>query len=639
MTVGGKQRIVGGMLILAAALISAAVGVRYWPRPSLAEIIPSSTAVLDREGRLLRLTLAPDQQYRLWTPLEEIPPELVKALLLHEDRHFYLHLGTNPIALMRAAGRTYTGGARQGGSTLTMQLARLLYDLDTRSVGGKLEQMTRALALELKYSKHDLLEAHLNLMPYGGNIQGVGAASRIYFGKRPADLQLIEALTLVVIPQSPALRDPARGESPSLRAARHRLFARWTERHPESTDQTGLVNLGLRYASPRALPFQAPHFTNRMLPSSSAVIETTLDLQQQRLLERVLQHFIRENEHLGIRNAAALLVDYREMNIRAAIGSARFFDTSIDGQVNGTTAKRSPGSALKPFVYALAMDQGLIHPLTVLKDSPASFGAFSPENFDGRFAGPITATDALARSRNVPAMALSARLKQPDFYHFLHTAGISRMASEQHYGLSLTLGGGEVTMEELVTLYAMLANRGELKPLRAYRGNSPDTAYPTLLSQEASFMTLEMLKENPRPDDSTVRPRGRLPVAWKTGTSWGFRDAWSVGIFGPYVLAVWVGNFDGSSNPSFVGVQTAAPLFFRMVDALQVADPGMPPYIVQQPPRLARVEVCADSGELPNADCPRTVTTWFIPGRSPIRVSDVHRRVWIDIRTDRKSVV
>jgi penicillin-binding protein 1C len=465
-------------------------------------------------------------------------------------------------------------------------------------------------------------------------VQGVGAASLIYFGKRPADLSLDEALTLVVIPQSPSSRNPARNAEPrALVAARERLRARWLDCAAHCDP-----GLGLRYGGPRGLPFEAPHLVDALIahPANTPRIETTLNLTQQRLLERVLQNYVREHERVGIHNAAALLVDYRDMSVRSVIGSARFFDAAIAGQVNGTLAKRSPGSALKPFIYALAIDQGLIHPLTVLKDAPTSFGPFSPENFDGRFVGPITASDALVRSRNVPAVALSAQLAQPSLYQFLRAAGISRLASERHYGLALALGGGEVTMEEMVTLYAMLANHGTLRALR-YEQQDPLTDGPRLLSEEASFMTLEMLAQNPRPDDTAVHPRGHVPVAWKTGTSWGFRDAWTVGVFGPYVLAVWIGDFDGASNPAFIGVEAAAPLFFRMVDALRAAEPDLATPVMRQPPNLARVEVCAASGDLPNAECPRTARTWFIPGRSPIRVSTVHRRVWIDSRDGRQA--
>jgi len=624
----------GALLLLALFFVAIAlVTIRYYPRAPLSSRIPSSTAVFDRNNHLLRLTLAADQQYRLWTPLEKIAPEFIDALLLHEDRHFYTHIGVNPASLIRAAASSYTGGTRLGGSTITMQLARLMYNLNTRTVGGKLVQIGRALQLEACYSKRDILEAHVNLMPYGGNVQGIATASLVYFDKSPDRLALAESLSLVLIPQSPLRRGPRVQEPPDLLAARERLFERWQEAHPAASANQ-YISLPLTYRRIGDLPFLAPHFTTQVLAGKSDAhrIDTTLDLQVQRITERVLRNYVRERADIGIHNAAALLVDIRDMSIRAMVGSADFESATIAGQVNGTLAKRSPGSALKPFIYALAMDQGLIHPQTVLKDAPTAFGSFSPENFDGRFVGPITATDALIRSRNVPAVMLSSQLAQPDLFQFLRSAGISRMRSAQHYGLALALGGGEVTMEEAAKLYAMLANRGRLADIN-YLRDQPRHAGTRLLSEEASFMTLEMLKSAPRPEDPFTRRQDRLRTAWKTGTSWGFRDAWTAGVFGPYVLVIWVGNFDGHGNPAFVGVQAAAPLFFRVVDAIAASDSHLGEPIFRQPPRLARVEVCSASGDLPNVDCPQTSQTWYIPGVSPIRISTVHRRLIVDTRT------
>lgn len=621
------------MLVMALA----AAAIRVWPRPPLRQSIAQSQAVFDRQGRLLRLSLAADEQYRLWTPLPDIASDFVEALLLHEDRHFYRHPGFNPVSLLRAARETMSGGARQGGSTLTMQLARLLYDLETRSIVGKLQQIALALWLELRYPKQDLLEAHLNLLPYGGNVQGVGAAALIYFGKPAARLSLPEALSLVLIPQAPAQRAPRGIEPASLLAARQRLFARWLAVHPEDTGETPLIAHALRYRRLSDLPFAAPHLSTHLLSASpQARIATTLDLRMQKALEQAIVATIERESRNGIRNAAALLLDWRDMQVRAAVGSAAFGDAALSGQVDGTRARRSPGSALKPFIYALAIDQGLIHPLSVLKDAPTAFGPFSPENFDGSFVGPITAQDALNRSRNIPAVALAARLDSPGFYDFLQLAGVQRMASENHYGLALSLGGGEVTMEDLARLYAVLPNRGLLRPLR-YRQDEPDTTGRRLLSEEASFMVLDMLRQNPRPDDLVLQGiGGGRAVAWKTGTSWGFRDAWTAGVFGPYVLVVWVGEFDSRSNPAFVGVKAAAPLFFRMVDRVRAVTLESDP-AVRQPPNLARVEVCAASGDLPNADCPQRALTWFVPGKSPIRLSRVHRRLTVDTRTGRQA--
>ena len=358
----------------------------------------------------------------------------------------------------------------------------------------------------------------------------------------------------------------------------------------------------------------------------------------QRVVERQIHRYIYQYGDRGIRNVAALLVDPRDMSVKAWVGSADYWNVSIDGQVNGVLAKRSPGSTLKPFIYALALDQGVLHPQTIVRDAPTSFGPFTPENFDGRFFGPISAQEALIRSRNVPAVWVSTQLKQPNLYQFLQSAGVSQLKPESYYGLALALGGGEVTVEELAGLYAMLANQGVLRPLRVEQSSQTEREGVRLLSPEAAFIALDMLRHNPRPDDDGSLPvRGRWPAAWKTGTSWGFRDAWSAGVIGPYVLIVWIGNFEGPGNPSFVGIDAAAPLFFRITDALNLARPNEAVPRPVPPPGVSKVAVCAESGDLPNVYCPHTVETWYIPGKSPIRVSQLHRAVAIDTRTGRAT--
>lgn len=635
------------LLLIALATACALAAIRYWPRPPLAQLVPHSLAIEDRSGRLLRLTTAADQRYRLWTPLQRISPTLVDAVLLHEDRWFRRHPGFNPASLVRGAWSTYSGRTRIGGSTITMQLARLRWRLQTRSARGKLVQLLRAVQLEALYSKDDILEAYLNLAPYGGNIEGVGAASRIYFHKPADQLSLPEALTLAVLPQAPSRRGRLHRQGAegtyagaALEVARNRLYARWRQQYGSDDAQDALMRLPLRLRSPGELPFLAPHLVDRVLaerswhPTREASVRTTLDVRLQRLLEeRVRNHLARERER-GLRNAVAMLVDTRDMGIRALAGSAGYFDISIDGQVNGAAAKRSPGSTLKPFIYALALDQGVLHPATVLRDVPTAFGPYTPENFDGRFLGPVTATDALVRSRNIPAVGVAAQLTQPSFYRFLQRAGVSRMATEQHYGLALVLGGGEVTMEELARLYAMLGNDGRLRSLRWREADTQEVG-AQLLSAEAAFITRDMLRQNPRPDAASLPTANSPPVSWKTGTSWGFRDAWSAGLVGPYVLVVWLGNFDGASNPALVGVEAAAPLFFDIVDGLQAARVDLSEPARQWPLNLKRVQICRASGDLPNAYCPQLGDTWFIPGKSPIRINRVHRAVAIDNATGR----
>ena len=638
MTAGGfLRRGSRRALFVMAVLVVLLAPLRLWPHAPLADAIGSSRAVYAQGGELMRLTLAPDQQYRLWVPLAKIAPTLVDAVLLYEDRRFYAHPGVNPAALVRSAWQMGSGGRRQGGSTLTMQLARRLYGIDSRSARGKLAQIAAAFWLEARHGKKEILEAYLNTAPYGGNIEGVQAASLIYFHKDAARLSLPEALTLAVIPQNPVERIAERGRNAQLQAARARLWALWAERDPAAARHEPDAQLALAAQSRGSLPFIAPHATDMLLQQERGAreIRSSIDLRMQATLERVMAQYLRSKQDVGLANASALLLDASTMEVRALIGSADWHNDAIAGQVNGTLAKRSPGSTLKPFIYALALDQGLLHPKTVLKDAPTSFGPYTPENFDNRFAGPLSAQDALIRSRNVPAVAVAAKLSKPGLYDFMKLAGVEKLQSESHYGLALVLGGGEVTPEELAGMYAVLANGGLSQPLRYTRPAAGERASKPLrlLSEEAAFITLDMLRQTPRPD--TTMP-ARPQIAWKTGTSWGFRDAWTAGVFGRHVLVVWVGNFDGSSNPALVGVDAAAPLFMRMVDALRAErlDPGA--MATRQPPGLQQVEVCAATGGLVGGDgalCPVRTTTWFIAGKSPIQNSSLHRAVWVDERS------
>jgi len=627
----------------ACATFALLILIRLYPHAPLADRIPLSTAVWSADGELLRVTLASDDQYRVWTPLSQMSPTLVEAFLLKEDRWYYWHPGVNPWALLRAGLRTWRGPTRQGGSTLTMQLARLLYGLRTRSATGKLRQAAAALWLEARYSKRDLLEAYLNLAPFGGNVQGVGAASRIYFNQPPDRISLGESITLAVIPQSPAARAGHGVPQERLLKARRQLAAQWLKHHSVDEMERRQLEAPILARQEFPMPWLAPHFVDALLAEPrgrTPRVDTTLDAGLQRLVERQVQRYIAEYGDRGIRNVAALLLDSSSMSVKAWVGSADYANEAIDGQVDGVLAKRSPGSALKPLIYAMALDQGILHPRTILRDSPTSFGPFTPENFDGRFLGPIPAEDALIRSRNIPAVWVSMQLKQPSFHGFLESAGVRGLKSESYYGLALALGGVEVTMEELASLYGVLANQGILQPIRVVQPARPlqPPEGPRMLSPEAAFITLEMLHRNPRPDeDGTLPVRTRWPVAWKTGTSWGFRDAWSAGIAGRYVLVVWIGDFSGRGNPSFVGVDAAAPLFFRIVDALNLARAAEPVPERRPPPGASRVTVCAASGDLPNAWCPQTVQTWYIPGKSPIRVSQLHRAVAIDVSTGRPA--
>ena len=627
--------VIAGIPLL--AMIAAWV---FCPSPQVDFYVPYSSVYLDRDGRPLRVTLAEDQRYRLFYPLEEIAPAMLEATILYEDRDFYNHSGVDPLALVRAAWTTYVSRERRiGASTIPMQVARLKWRIDSTTVLGKIEQIARALQLMRHYSREEVLEMYLNLAPYGGNIEGIGAASRIYFGKTPSQLNLPETLTLAVIPQNPNRRNPASSAGyERLLTARSNLLKQWLERHPGDSWQAGYFDLPLKVGAPGELPFEAPHFVDFAAQGRSrwehGTVNTTIDLGKQRVMEKIVREYVERRGREGIHNAAVLLLNYESMEIEAMLGSADFFDREISGQVNGTLAKRSPGSTLKPFVYALALDEGLVHPLSLMKDAPRRFGGFTPENFDKRFLGPVSVRKALIQSRNVPAVDLQSRLESRSFHRFLNEAGVSGLREEQYYGLALALGGGELSMLELVSLYASLANRGLLHPLR-WRQTVQRGTGKRLLSAEASFLVLDMLKDNPPPQG---RRGNRSEVAWKTGTSWAFRDAWAIGVSGSYVLAVWVGNFDSSGNRVFSGRHAAGPLMFSLFDAFAGGNSWrVEERFAMRELNIKRLRVCAATGDLYEDGCPAAADTWFIPGVSPIKVSDIYRRIPVEIDSGQRA--
>src|SRR6266550_734002 len=634
---GGPKlgRVIRSPLVRSLALL----GMSAWfawlllPKPPLLDGISFSQCVRDRNGKLLRVTLSADQKFRIWTPLEDISADLIDATLRYEDKYYAHHPGVNPLALARCAlDLLRFHRVTAGGSTITMQLARLRFHLHTRNISGKLEQIIRSVELERHYSKNEILEAYLNLAPYGRNIEGAGAASQIYFDKPASKLSRPEAVALSVIPQSPTRRAlHIDRDNHSINLAQ----SNWYDRAKIDSN----AEFSMRDFQPRMQTeqkFFAPHFVQQVLESSLGrdQIITTLDFEKQQLIERRMANYIAANRSRGFANAAALLVDSRTMDVLAQVGSADFFNEQISGQVDGTGSSRSPGSTLKPFVYALALEQGLIHPLTILSDAPHSFGEYNPENFDREFLGPIHATDALARSRNIPAVALAARLSHPTLYEFLRIAEVRLPHPEEFYGLALPLGGAEISMQDLVRLYAALANNGELCPLRRTAKGPVSPNGKRILSPEAAFLALDMLGNVPRPELNCADASHSDLVFWKTGTSHGFHDAWSIAVFDHYVLGVWIGNFDGRPNSAFVGRTGAAPLLFQIIDSLRASWPEpSQPHLPPPGANLKRVEFCAVSGDLPEPYCTHRVAGWFIPGVSPIKTCDVHREVLVDAKT------
>ena len=454
------------------------------------------------------------------------------------------------------------------------------------------------------------------------------------------------------MPQNPT-HHKLSNDAQKLLTARNVLWQRWCAKHPNDKNKSAMLTLPLPKNGAKQLPFLAPHLVNNILytkfpaqfytqiQSQQNTITSLLDLDLQNIVEKVTRDYLQHAQNIGVFNAAVMLVDTRDVSVKALLGSADFWKQNISGQINGTTMKRSPGSTLKPFIYALALDQGLIHPATILKDVPTSFGAYDPENFDKDFFGPVSAKTALNLSRNIPALDLANKLHDPTLYQFLKRAEINDLKNDSNYGLSLVLGGAEISMQELVALYATLENGGVWRPLRLQQN---DLLFPgkKLLSPEASFLVLDMLKDTPRPPNftSTSLDKRKIFVAWKTGTSSAYRDAWTIGYIGHYVLAVWLGDFKGTSNIALVGKEIATPLFFALAEALTSAIPNTELSKVSEKAilnptnlHLVKIPICKASGMLPTRYCSDTILSWFIPGKSPITQDNIYREVAIDKKT------
>ena len=620
----------------AALFIGAASALfKFCPKSSLLDGYSFSSAFYDRQGRLLHLSLSSDDKYRQRILLKDIPDEAIESLLLYEDRWFRYHFGVNPFSILRAVFDMMAGGRRQGASTITMQVARQVYHIDSTSFAGKVEQIFRALYLEALYSKDEILEAYFNISPYGGNIEGIGAAALVYFGTDVQKLNLLQSIMLTVIPQNPGKRAlfSAKGIKEAATAA-ERLKKSWRQYHRDK--DTAVLDLPLLPA--KNLPFEAPHLVQRLKKKYSGQVVTTIDADFQKMLEDIIRKFIEDNEKLGVSNAAAIIVDNKTTEVLAYAGSADFFNRKIKGQVDGIRALRSPGSVLKPFIYALALEQGLIHPLTMLKDVPCNYGLYTPENFDHSFYGLLDATKALVYSRNVPAVDLLKALKENSFYKLLQKSGVRKLQDAFFYGLALALGGAEVSVEDLAALYAMLGNYGEFSPLKYLKNE--ETTSENLLLPEAAYLTLKMLEQNPVIDEDVLpyqRVKEKYKVRWKTGTSYGFRDAWTAGVAGDYVVVVWVGNFDGTPNNNFIGREVAAPLFFKIIrklDALKgIAERTEP----RAGLNIRQVKICRPTGDIADKDCPDVVTGDFIPGVSAIKMSKISRLIPIDVASGKRA--
>lgn len=610
------------------------LGLKLAPPPDPYAVRPAGVRILDREGRLVRGFLSPDEKRRWRLGLAEISPELITAVLHHEDRGFRRHPGVDAGAVARAAWSNLRAGrVVSGASTITMQLARLT-EPRPRTLGAKLHQMVRALQYESLYSKDQILEMYLNLAPYGGNVEGVGPAARVFFGKPAAELSWGEACQLAVLPQSPLAHDPVRRPA-AARQARDALADRLLAAGIIAAETHREIHSSPLPTERRPAPFAAPHFSRwaRNRHPGQDNLRTTLDLTRQEQARRILADHARRIRPLGVEQAAAVVLDALTGEIRCMVGSAGFRDTEHQGQVNGATAPRSPGSTLKPLVYALAFDRGLTTPDQFIEDVPRFFADYSPRNYSGRFSGAVRCGDALQRSLNVPAVTLAADLEKTQgggLHRFLQDARIASVNRPAgHYGLTLVLGGGEVDLLHLASLYGLLARHGRWLPVRDLVEADADTSGRRLLGEGACWLTLREMQGVRRPEPERVwqNRADRLAVAWKTGTSFGYRDAWSVGVVGDYVVAVWVGNFGGAGSPHLKGAELAAPLLFALIEGLGLPGEGA---WQRRPDGVLKRELCALSGLPPGRHCPGRTEGFFLPGVSPAGACGIHRAIQVD---------
>ena len=638
-----------------------------------------SRIVLDRNGEWLRAFLADDGMWHFSRQSTE-NFFLHQAMLTAEDKWFYYHCGINPVSIVTALyDNIKAGEVVRGASTITMQLARLM-EPKARNVPNKLIEMFRALQLELAYSKSEILNLYFNMLPYGGNIVGTGAASRLYFNKPEHAISLGEAALLAAIPNSPERLRPDKFPE-DARKARAKILDRLLA-HKQISEQQWQEALQEPIPTKRyPLPFNAPHLSRMLVKgnrwntetTTDGRIYTTIDAKVQETAAHILREYlnaaaagIASSHHSQPHSAstgAIVVMDTQSRQVLAMVGSHDFFDQDASGQVNGTLAPRSPGSALKPFVYALAMEQGLITPETLLFDVPVNYAGYEPVNYDSIYNGYVTAHQALARSLNVPAVNLNARLKDITLHAFLKQAGITTLIPTQKYGLSMVLGGCEVNLLELTTLYAGLANMGEFAPYQIVASNQngrqegwgvfqssnlpifqPDAEgfrwkpkaknhSQRLFRKETSFIITEMLTASQLPANTVKNPEAfestmNLPkIAWKTGTSYGHRDAWCIGYSPKLTIGVWLGNFDGKGSPMLSGVDAATPVLFALFSALTGQDTHR---WFTKPEHLKTREVCALTGAVPSPHCPTRKSDVYIPGLSPVAICTIHKRIYVD---------
>ena len=590
----------------ALALFGLGLGIPYgWEhllRTGLPEVRPAdlSTVAVDRTGRTLRVFTSADGYWRLPADHTSVDPRFLDLLIGSEDKRFYQHGGVDTFALLRASAQMAGNGRIvSGGSTLTMQVARLMEPRHARALGPKLRQMLRALWLERRLDKQAILDRYLLLAPYGGNLQGVRAASLAYFGHEPRRLTLAEAALLVALPQSPETRRPDRFAD-RARAARDRILERAVEAGRVTRLEADAAEAELVPRIRRPFPALAPLATAeaRAAEPGSRLLRLTLDASLQRSVETLVRtNAMRYGPSVS---GALLVIDNLSGDILAHVGSADVQSIPRSGSLDMTRALRSPGSTLKPFIYALAFENGIASPETVLEDRPTHFGTYAPENFDQTYRGSVTARTALQLSLNLPAVALLDRLGPPRLLARLREAGAAvEVPSETAPGLAVGLGGLGIRLIDLARLYAGLARGGDVPVLRERPESALDSNKPRAIAEPvSSWYVADILRGAPPPANALG---GR--IAFKTGTSYGYRDALAIGFSRRYTVAAWLGRPDNAAVPGLVGRQAAAPVLFdtfaRLADPIEALPPPPGAEIIASrdlPAPLRRLRGQAEAG-------------------------------------------
>jgi len=569
----GRRR--GRLLVVLAVPLLAVAGLvaadRLFP-PDLGRLDRLSPVVTAENGAPLRMFTASDDRWRLPSDPDEVDPRYLSFLLAYEDGRFPYHLGVDPLALVRAVGQWFVNGRIvSGGSTLTMQVARLL-EPRPRTVGSKLVEIARAFQLEWRFGKREIVGMYLTLAPFGGNLEGVRAGSRAWLRKEPTELTDAEAALLVALPQSPTRLRPDR-DAAAARAGAAKVLRRMNAVGLIDARRLGEALDVLAAEGRAAFPFEVPHLARRLVERADAVVvRSTIDRGVQAVVEAAVQSTVRSFE--APLNVGVMVVEHETGAVRAHLGSRDFFEGDRQGQIDFTQALRSPGSTLKPFIYALAMGEGLIGADSVIDDRRRHFGIYAPANFSGDYQGAVTIREALQRSLNVPTVAVLSRYGPQRFVSRLAGVGVTMAhggGSPDGPGLAVALGGVGITLEDLVMLYAGLARGGEILPLRLH-ADGPAFPPVRLVERQVAVRIADILRGVPRPAGTSAEAAPR--VAYKTGTSYGYRDAWAVGFDGRFTVGVWVGRPDGLPMSNRTGLSTAAPLLLRIFELLPDGGPA-----------------------------------------------------------------